>query len=138
MVRIYGITVTGLTLDSCSVCSPQMGSSEQAGTRGRPATPRDGSAVELVALSHSTARWLQRLHAAALYPHAGLTRQDPAGGALAWTWKEWAERIEKHFERCFWVGPGGYEDRPDLIHRRNIFKGTRVMLSFIFALVKMS
>ncbi|CAG9126753.1 unnamed protein product [Plutella xylostella] len=100
----------------------KMGSSEAAGTRGRPATPRDGSAVELVALAHAAARWLQRAHAAGRYRHAGVARPPPA--AAAWTWAQWAERIERHFERSFWVGAesGAGEARPDLVHRRLMYK----------------
>lgn len=41
----------------------KMGSSQRAGNRGRPATPRDGSAVELVGLCHAVVTWLAREHA---------------------------------------------------------------------------
>lgn len=101
----------------------QMGSSQAAGTRGRPATPRDGTAVELAALAWSCAAWLAGAHAAGLYPHAGLARRHPAA-ATAYTWRQWADRLKANFERHFWVGaPPAAVARPDLVHRTNIYKG---------------
>lgn len=102
----------------------KMGSSEAAGNRGTPATPRDGSAVELVALAHSVAVWLAAQHRAGRYPHPGLVRRHRDGSLTSWSWAQWAERIHAHFERHFWVpaAPGASDARPDLVHRRAIYK----------------
>lgn len=59
-----------------------MGSSKRAGTKGRPATPRDGSAVELVGLSRATVGWLARLHADGKYPYEGVQKTDENGEPL--------------------------------------------------------
>lgn len=104
----------------------KMGSSERAGTRGRPATPRDGSAVELVGLCYAVVEWLAREHARGRYPHAGVARAHPDGSRSAWTWAQWAERLRASFERHFWVPPrpSAADARPDLVHRRGIYKDT--------------
>ncbi|XP_041976010.1 glycogen debranching enzyme isoform X2 [Aricia agestis] len=109
---------------NCGTWMDKMGSSERAGNRGRPATPRDGSAVELVALAHAAAAWLAAAHAAGRYPHAGLTRLHPDGAVTAWTFAQWADRLRRAFERLFWVpaAPGAADLRPDLVHRRAIYK----------------
>ena len=54
----------------------KMGSSVKAGNKGKPATPRDGSAIELVGLLMSTVTWLK---GAVYYPHKGITRKLPGG-----------------------------------------------------------
>ncbi|CAG9785346.1 unnamed protein product [Diatraea saccharalis] len=111
---------------NCGTWMDKMGSSEKAGTRGTPATPRDGSAVELVALAYSTARWLHAQHRARRYPHAGLVRRHRDGRLTSWPFAAWAERIRRHFERAFWVppAPSAADARPDLVHRRAIYKDT--------------
>lgn len=39
-----------------------MGSSDYAGNRGKPATPRDGAPIELVAMQYSILTWLATMH----------------------------------------------------------------------------
>lgn len=53
----------------------KMGSSERAGTRGRPATPRDGSAVELVGLCYAVVAWLAEEHRHGRHPAPGVSRR---------------------------------------------------------------
>ncbi|VEL14989.1 unnamed protein product [Protopolystoma xenopodis] len=52
----------------------KMGSSESAGNKGLPATPRDGAAVELVGLAYAVVTWLAKAHHGNeyYYPHAGV------------------------------------------------------------------
>ncbi|KAL4701918.1 hypothetical protein ACJJTC_018688 [Scirpophaga incertulas] len=111
---------------NCGTWMDKMGSSEAAGNRGTPATPRDGSAVELVALAYSTAAWLAALHRAGRYPHAGLARRHRDGALSCWPWPQWAQRLRAHFERRFWVpaepAAASADPRPDLVHRRGIYK----------------
>ncbi|RVE47316.1 hypothetical protein evm_008053 [Chilo suppressalis] len=117
---------------NCGTWMDKMGSSEKAGTRGVPATPRDGSAVELVALAYRAAAWLAGQHRAQRYPYPGVVRRHQDGSLTSWTYAAWADRIRAHFERAFWIPPasaGGSapapaDPRPDLVHRRAIYKDT--------------
>ncbi|XP_061377922.1 glycogen debranching enzyme [Danaus plexippus] len=111
---------------NCGTWMDKMGSSETAGTRGKPATPRDGSAVELVAMAYSVASWLAAQHRSAKYPYPGVARRHRDGSLTAWTYSQWADRIRRSFERHFWVpaAPSAADQRPDLVHRRAIYKDT--------------
>lgn len=64
---------------NCGTWMDKMGSSDKAGNRGRPATPRDGSAIELVALSKSVIGWLAQLHKTEKFKFSGVTRKNKDG-----------------------------------------------------------
>lgn len=57
----------------------KMGSSEKAGNKGVPATPRDGSAVELIGLSASVLKFLSDMHADGKYKYNSVERKMPDG-----------------------------------------------------------
>ena len=60
---------------NCGTWMDKMGSSEKAGNKGIPATPRDGAAVELQGLAVFVAEELAKLHENGVYPHNGLTNE---------------------------------------------------------------
>ncbi|CAB3220015.1 unnamed protein product [Arctia plantaginis] len=109
---------------NCGTWMDKMGSSDRAGNRGQPATPRDGSAVELVGLAYSVVSWLAAQHRAGRYPYPGVVRRHRDGSLTSWTLRAVAERIRLNFERHFWVpsAPSSHDLRPDLVHRRAIYK----------------
>lgn len=111
---------------NCGTWMDKMGSSDKAGNRGKPATPRDGSAVELIGLSKCIISWLDKLHQQKLYPHEGVERTHKAGTVTRWTFKRWAEKIQQNFEKYFWINtePVGEEPSPELINKRGIYKDT--------------
>ena len=109
--------VFGGSQHNCGTWMDKMGESEKAGTRGVPATPRDGSAIELVGLCKSTVSWLQEANAKGRYPYDGVT---PKGGTKL-TWVEWNNKISDNFEKYFYVSD---EDKSDLVHKRYIYKDT--------------
>jgi len=55
----------------------KMGSSDKAGNRGHPATPRDGSAVELVGLSASVLKFLAELYVSGKYRYNAVEKVNP-------------------------------------------------------------
>lgn len=99
---------------NCGTWMDKMGSSAKAGNRGRPSSPRDGSAVELIGLSYSVISWIASIHAQKLWPYEGVS-----DGELLWAWKDWSDRIKQHFEPNFWVDP---EDRQKLVNKKSIYK----------------
>jgi glycogen debranching enzyme len=109
--------VYGGNRNNCGTWMDKMGSSVNAGNKGVPATPRDGSAVELVGLCRCLLDWLVNLPEN-LYPHKGV--EVKSTGELL-TWSEWAQKIDANFEKHFWVGQDS--DESSLINKRNIYKG---------------
>ncbi|CAA9999855.1 unnamed protein product [Nesidiocoris tenuis] len=106
---------------NCGTWMDKMGSSIEAGTKGRPATPRDGSAVEIVGLSMAVISWLDDVHLKGLYPVGGVTRVNKNGTTTTWTWSDWAAKIKTNFEKEFWVGP---DAQGEFVNRRGIYKDT--------------
>jgi glycogen debranching enzyme len=110
---------------NCGTWMDKLGSSDAAGNRGVPATPRDGSAVEIAGLLKSSLRWLGELSAQGLFPHAGVSLELARKNFL--TWDEWSQLLISSFERLFYVPLDPAEDRnyfidQAMVHRRGIFK----------------
>lgn len=100
----------------------KMGSTEKAKIKGVPSSPRDGSAVELVGLQASVLRFLEKC---SNYPYKSVERKNPNS---TWTFREWAEKIEKNFEKYFFVSES---DTSPLVHKKNIYKDT---VSFLISI----
>ncbi|KAK4875160.1 hypothetical protein RN001_011582 [Aquatica leii] len=116
--------VFGGNESNCGTWMDKMGSSDKAGSRGKPATPRDGSAIELIGLSKAVVSWLATLYDNKLYPYQGVERVSKTGTILSWSFKKWGEKIQNHFEQCFWVDINKTQNeiRPDLVNKRGIYK----------------
>ncbi|KAF5274002.1 hypothetical protein FQA39_LY01117 [Lamprigera yunnana] len=116
--------VFGGNESNCGTWMDKMGSSDTAGNRGKPGTPRDGSAVELIGLSKCVITWLATLSEKNQYPYEGVERTTKSGTILFWSFKKWSEKIMNNFEKCFWIDTNKTENekRPDLVNKRGIYK----------------
>ncbi|XP_076807276.1 glycogen debranching enzyme-like [Clavelina lepadiformis] len=106
---------------NCGTWMDKMGESERAKTKGIPATPRDGSAVELIGLCKSAVSWLQRANNSGQYPYDGVFTKDKDKVQAKLTWSQWNGLIAENFEQHFYVGDN---DSSQLVHKRYIYKDT--------------
>uniref|UniRef100_A0A8C2SMT7 Glycogen debranching enzyme n=1 Tax=Coturnix japonica TaxID=93934 RepID=A0A8C2SMT7_COTJA len=109
---------------NCGTWMDKMGESDRARNKGIPATPRDGSAVEIVGLCKSAVRWLLDLSRKNEYPFHGVTIKRN-GREETITYDEWNRKIQGHFERLFFVSENPAdpnEKHPNLVHKRGIYK----------------
>lgn len=65
--------ITGGNSDNCGTWMDKMGDSRKAGTFSRPATPRDGSPIEITALLKASLKWI--------------SQEVPIFGESYWKWK---------------------------------------------------
>lgn len=103
---------------NCGTWMDKMGSSENAGNKGVPSTPRDGSAVELIGLQYASLRFLQKLATAKIIPYHSVKRIGQSGEETIWTLKQWADLIEENFEKEFYVVP----EMGELVNKKGIYK----------------
>ena len=115
--------VHGGSQTNCGTWMDKMGESIRAGSQGVPGTPRDGAAVEITGLLYSTLRWLAELYSRGEYSHSCVVSDD--GSEI--TFAEWADKIQAHFERCYYIPLSPEEDakyavNPQSIARRGVYK----------------
>ena len=64
-------------------------------------SPRDGSAVELVALEYSILQWIHKLVLQHHFPYNGVDIQIDKNTKTFWSFDYWCELIESHFHTAF-------------------------------------
>uniref|UniRef100_A0A3B4Y131 Glycogen debranching enzyme n=1 Tax=Seriola lalandi dorsalis TaxID=1841481 RepID=A0A3B4Y131_SERLL len=109
---------------NCGTWMDKMGESERAHNKGVPATPRDGSAVEIVGLCKSAVRWLVQLHTSGHFPYTSVNICR-AGQTLSVSYVDWDCKIQENFEKKFYIShdPQDAEEKhSDLVHKRGIYK----------------
>lgn len=73
---------------NCGTWMDKMGSSDQTGNKGIPATPRDGAPIELTAMLYSSLRFLEEIYELGIIDRQSV---KVPGGEL--TFKQWADKI---------------------------------------------
>ncbi|KAF9414629.1 hypothetical protein BGZ94_000332 [Podila epigama] len=120
---------------NCGTWMDKMGESAKAGTKGVPATPRDGADVEIIGLLKSSLRWVNELHKRKLFKRASVTiPATKSHPEQTLTLVEWENLIQKNFEKYFYIPKNPEEDvnykvRPDLVNRRGMYKDTHGSLT---------
>jgi glycogen debranching enzyme len=98
----------------------KIGSSEKAGNRGVPATPRDGADIEIIGLMYSVLSFLGDIVEREQFPYAEITFEN--GEKV--NYKQWAARLKANFEGYFWIPEAGSSPHVDeqYIHAKGIYK----------------
>lgn len=101
--------VSGGNSDNCGTWMDKMGDSSKAGTKGVPATPRDGAPVEIAGLQKAVLRWVTEealVKGSQFWPWKGvLATKD--GKEEHVTYKDWNDMLLKSFENQYFI-PTGY------------------------------
>ncbi|CAK9302640.1 unnamed protein product [Gordionus sp. m RMFG-2023] len=112
--------VYGGTVHNCGTWMDKMGSSDLAKNKGIPATPRDGAAVEIVALCKSALNWLIKIKKLGYYPYDSVkvhkqtkindnkdrtrTRDSKnQSESESITLEKWSGLIAQNFEKKFYI-----------------------------------
>lgn len=103
---------------NCGTWMDKMGSSDKAGNRGVPTTPRDGSAVEIVGLQYAGLRFLQKMAQSQLIPYDSVERTGKGGEKTAWSFKKWADLVKDNFDKEFYTTP----EMGELVNKAGIYK----------------
>lgn len=111
---------------NCGTWMDKMGSSDKAGNRGVPSTPRDGADVEIAGLVGAVVKWLASLPEKD-FPYQEVQLSGDQGSTL--TYSEWSSRLENSFEKSFYVPMDPTEDahysvKTELVNRRGIYRDT--------------
>nr|KAG5710257.1 hypothetical protein BaRGS_008973 [Batillaria attramentaria] len=117
--------VFGGNVHNAGTWMDKMGSSEKAGNKGKPATPRDGSAVEIIGLCASTVRWLAQLSKKGVYPYQGVSKVEEDYTDSFVTFEQWHSSLMQFFEPDFYIAKEpdpSNEPNPELIVRRGMYK----------------
>ncbi|KAF8631846.1 hypothetical protein AX15_002119 [Amanita polypyramis BW_CC] len=104
----------------------KMGESQKAGTRGIPATPRDGAPIEITGLLKSTLRWISELSSNGKFPFQGVQAEIDGNRRLV-TYSEWDDLVRASFEKYYYIPSDPMEDKyykinTRLVNRRGIYK----------------
>jgi glycogen debranching enzyme len=107
---------------NCGTWMDKMGSSDKAKNKGHPATPRDGSAIELVGLCRAILSWLIQMNKEGYYPYDSVeTSGNNQSGKTKILLNEWLNKIDENFEKEFWIDQS---NSSEYVNRKQIYKDT--------------
>ena len=84
---------------NCGTWMDKMGSSEKAGNKGHPGSPRNGADVEIIALLYFTLSHLDKMNQEGKYKYNTVKLND----GTEWTYAQWSEKIKENFDKCFYI-----------------------------------
>lgn len=122
--------VSGGNRWNCGTWMDKMGDSHLAGTYGTPATPRDGSAIELVGLQKAVLSFVNSTLSKSKYWHWDGVACTLAGKESTLTYVEWEKKIASSFETYFYIPSDPVKDtdymieQSELVHVRGIYRDT--------------
>ena len=88
--------IYGGNKSNCGTWMDKMGSSEKAGNKGIPASPRNGADIEIIALLYSTLRFVSQQNKKNTFKYSNVTLSD--GSNLEY--EAWGDLIKSNFEKC--------------------------------------
>ena len=106
---------------NCGTWMDKMGSSDKAANKGHPATPRDGSAIELVGLSRSILSWIIDMNKDGYYPYDSVETSAGSAGKIKLLFTDWLDKIDQNFEKEFWIDQ---TNSSEYVNRKQIYKDT--------------
>lgn len=104
---------------------------DKMGIDGTPATPRDGSAIELSALCKSIVSWLSIMNKEKIYPYAGVNFPSEGVKGAHLSWLQWANMIQQNFESCFYIRANHEQAKRTEIYK-DTYNSTRVEKDYQF------
>ncbi|SPO47047.1 probable 4-alpha-glucanotransferase / amylo-1,6-glucosidase (glycogen-debranching enzyme) [Moesziomyces antarcticus] len=112
---------------NCGTWQDKNGSSAKAGNKGVPGSPRNGAAIEITALLKSTLSWIVDLQKRGVWKEAKGVEAVVKGKKTLVTYEQWADLLQKSFERAYYVPLDASEDQAydldsKLVNRRGIYK----------------
>lgn len=112
---------------NCGTWQDKNGSSAKAGNKGVPGSPRNGAAIEITALLKSTLTWVASLEKKGVWKEGKGVEADVKGKKTLITYEQWADLLQKSFERAYYIPldaneDGSYDIDPKLVNRRGIYK----------------
>ncbi|PVU96658.1 hypothetical protein BB561_001053 [Smittium simulii] len=148
-INIYVDWNSGLILGgnswNCGTWMDKMGSSDKAGNRGVPSTPRDGADIEIIGLLKSCLRWVVEVNEETpdLFPYqfipvchsnispffASSNSFESHEGSYMIPLSFWNDLLKSKFEEYFWVPIESnfdeyYKVDSHFVNQRGIFKDT--------------
>ncbi|KAJ5077919.1 glycogen debranching enzyme [Anaeramoeba ignava] len=118
---------------NCGTWMDKNGSSKKSGNFGKPATPRDGAAIEIIGLLRSTIRWLSQIFSDSnqkkYFPHEGVEISKRKSNKMFLSYSQWSDLLDQSFESSFFIPELSENDSmfvidQQLIQKRGIYKDT--------------
>ncbi|UJR24125.1 hypothetical protein I4U23_027092 [Adineta vaga] len=106
---------------NCGTWMDKMGSSNKAKNKGHPATPRDGSAIELIGLCRAILTWLIQMNKQGYYPYDSVQTSLSSGDEIDISFQKWIDQIDENFEKEFWID---LTNSSKYVNRKEIYKDT--------------